>query len=30
MITRISIAMGLPAYAFALACMWAAWTPIPQ
>lgn len=30
MITRISIAIGLPAYVFALACMWAAWTPIPQ
>jgi len=30
MAIRISAIIGIPAYTFALACLWAAFTPIPQ
>lgn len=28
--SRFALIIGLPAYTFALACLWAAFTPIPQ
>lgn len=30
MAIRIALIIGIPAYTFALACLWAAYTPIPQ
>ena len=30
MALRFAILLGIPAYIFALACLWAAYTPIPQ
>ncbi len=30
MTIRFALVLGLPAYTFALACLWAAFTPIPQ
>jgi len=30
MALRFCIIIGVPAYTFALACLWAAFTPIPQ
>lgn len=30
MALRFALLIALPAYTFALACLWAAFTPIPQ
>lgn len=30
MALRFAAIIGVPAYTFALACLWAAFTPIPQ
>lgn len=30
MVIRFAIALGVPAYVFTLACLWAAFTPVAQ
>lgn len=30
MIIRLAIILGVPAYTFTLACLWAAFTPVAQ